>query len=141
MGWDDCHMHEFVFEKRRFAAPMLEQYAESGLQVEDEGSVRLGELLRRVGQKLLYRYDFGDCWEHDIILKERVGSRDFIGVRCVAGEGACPLEDCGGVLGHKSICDYLEGKLDKAAASEYREWVPKRYHPDVFDLDEVNRGR
>lgn len=137
MGWDDDHLHEFVFKNRRFVG-LGPDFGGFGDEVEDEDDVALGEVLQRARQKLLYRYDFGDCWEHDVILKKRLGDKPFDALRCVAGEGACPLEDCGGVRGHKSICEFLEGKAE-ADASEYADWVPEDYDPEAFDLEEANR--
>lgn len=138
MGWDNDHLHEFVVGKRRFAEPHPGWDDFGGAATEDEDEVTVGELLKRARQKLLYRYDFGDCWEHDVILKKRVGEKPFDALRCVAGEGACPLEDCGGVWGHESICDFLEGKLE-GKAFELEDWIPEGYDPGVFDLQEANR--
>jgi len=140
MGWDDDHLHEFVFGKRRFAASSPEWGEFGAAAPEDEECAALGELLCRARQKLLYRYDFGDCWEHDVILKKRLGEKPSDALRCVAGEGACPLEDCGGVWGHKSICDFLEGTLEGVEAEfELEDWIPEDYDPGAFDLDAANR--
>ena len=135
MGWADVHLHEFVFGKRRFIAPDSE--IEAFGSEEDERTVALGDLLKKARQKLRYIYDFGDNWEHEVILKKRLGNKPWNALRCVAGEGACPEEDCGGVWGHEAICAAIESR-DDARASEYEGLVSVGYDPAAFDLEEVN---
>ena len=40
--------------------------------VENERKVRLSEVLRRTGPKLIYTYDLGDSWEHAIVLEKQL---------------------------------------------------------------------
>jgi hypothetical protein len=53
--------------------------------------VRLAAILGRVGSKAIYTYDFGDSWEHSIVLEKRLpvddpnttypaASEEFVGV-------------------------------------------------------------
>jgi hypothetical protein len=61
-------------------------------------------ILLDVGDKIGYTYDFGDDWEHDIAL-EKILPADAVvtGSVCTAGKGACPPEDCGGILGYQEL--------------------------------------
>lgn len=82
-----------------------------------------------------YLYDFGDNWEHDVVLKkEEVGAGDFFR-QLVAGERACPPEDCGGVFGDDRIVEFLATGVDPDGeeAEEFGEWVGD-WRPDDFDL-------
>jgi hypothetical protein len=64
-------MHEFRAGKRYFGKPDPE-YRSMGMDpVENERTVRLSEVLRRTGPKLIYTYDLGDSWEHAIVLRRR----------------------------------------------------------------------
>jgi Plasmid pRiA4b ORF-3-like protein len=36
----------------------------------DERKVRLNQLPGRIGAKMVYRYEFGDGWEHGIVLEK-----------------------------------------------------------------------
>jgi pRiA4b ORF-3-like protein len=57
----------------------------------------LGELVRRAGAKFTFVFDFGDRWTHTIrVEKIEPALPNAIYPRCIAGEGADPLEDCGG---------------------------------------------
>ena len=60
----------------------------------------LGETIREFG----YEYDFGDGWEHRIVV-ESVGKRvpDWPYPLCVAGARACPPEDVGGITGYEAF--------------------------------------
>ncbi len=84
MGWNRAHLYEFVIGPAHYA---------------DKHSthMKLGNVAA-AGVCFTYRYDFGDDWEHDVTV-ERVLSAEA-GVLypvCVAGDGDCPPEDCGGV--------------------------------------------
>jgi hypothetical protein len=59
MGWEDCHLHQFVIGRRLYSVPdpdddMYER------KVIDESRVPLGEVVPRVGTQFAYLYDFGD---------------------------------------------------------------------------------
>ena len=54
--------------------------------------------------KVCYLYDFGDGWEHEIELEDIVQQgTDISSPACIAGERACPPEDCGGVFGYQNF--------------------------------------
>ena len=53
-----------------------------------------------------YAYDFGDDWQHVLVHEGFESADDDTNYpRCVAGEGRCPPEDCGGVHGYT---DFLQ---------------------------------
>ena len=60
--------------------------------------VRLGDLVEKPGDILLYLYDLGVRWEHTITVLE-VSSPPISGahVVCIGGSGACPPEDGNGL--------------------------------------------
>ena len=97
-------------------------------------------MLREPGDRLLYRYDFGDGWEHDVAL-ERVleAEPDARYPRVIAGARACPPEDCGGEPGY----DHLLEVLGNPGHPEHREllrWVGGAFDPEVFDARATNRA-
>ena len=72
MGWHGGHMHEFRAGQRNFGKPDSE-YRSMGMDpVENERTVRLSEVLRKTGPKLIYTYDLGDSWEHAIVLEKQL---------------------------------------------------------------------
>ena len=63
MGWENYHMHVFADGARRYGL------ADRELGHQDERKVTLGQLLKRARQRIRYTYDFGDDWEHEILLE------------------------------------------------------------------------
>ena len=88
--------------------------------------------------KFLYEYDFGDGWEHELLL-EKMLPKDMETRYpiCLAGKRACPPEDCGGIWGYS---DFLAAIRDPTHPEhdEMLEWVGGEFDPDAFDADEVN---
>jgi len=66
MGWTNSHLHQFVVQRRTFSDPR----SRGGTKVTNENRTRLGELIWTVGASLLYEYDFGDGWRHQLLLEE-----------------------------------------------------------------------
>src|SRR3989442_1380699 len=67
MGWTDSHLHEFLFRGQCYGPTGPERGVAEAI---DERKVRLNQLLVRVGAKIVYTYDFGDGWEHGIVLEK-----------------------------------------------------------------------
>lgn len=72
MGWEDGHMHEFRVGQRRFGQPEPADPFMRMPRTESERSARLSALLERTGAKMIYTYDFGDSWEHCIVLEKQI---------------------------------------------------------------------
>jgi hypothetical protein len=65
-------------------------------------------ILGRVGSKALYEYDFGDSWEHSIVLEKQLPVDPNMAYPvCADGQLACPPEDCGGIPGSYDLVDAL----------------------------------
>jgi len=80
MGWTNAHLHQFVLPgTRNFGLAQ-----ERGEKIANENRTTLGALLEFPGAKLLYEYDFGDSWRHELVLERvLVGDESFRQV-CVA---------------------------------------------------------
>jgi len=96
MGWQECHLHEFTAGGGQFGRPDPEDRFMGMPPVEDERRVRLSSVLNRTGAKAIYTYDFGDSWEHSILLEKRLPAAPTIAYPiCTGGQLACPPEDAG----------------------------------------------
>jgi hypothetical protein len=139
MGWEDCHMHEFCAGYRHFGKPDPEDQPMGMPPVENERRVHLSNVLGRVGAKVTYTYDFGDSWEHGVVLEKRLPTdpRTAYPV-CTGGERACPPEDCGGIGGFYDLLDAL-GDPTHEQHDELQDWIGDNYDPTVFSIDDVNR--
>jgi hypothetical protein len=138
MGWHDCHMHEFRAGERHFGRPDPEDIS-MGMQVENERNIRLSSVLRRPGTKLIYTYDFGDNWEHAIVLEKLLPLLpDMTSPICIDGSLACPPDDCGGIPGFYELLDAL-ADLNHEQHQEMRDWIGGDFDPQAFSVEEVNR--
>lgn len=139
MGWQDCHMHEFCAGHRRFGQPDPEDRFMGTPPVENKRTVHLSDVLSRVRAKVIYTYDFGDSWEHGIVLEKRLPADPGTTYPvCTGGERACPPEDCGGIPGFYDLLEAL-GNPVHDRHDELQDWIEDNYNPDVFSIDDVNR--
>ena len=136
MGWSNSHLHMFHVGKTRYA-PRTPDWDD----VEDEKKVILCDVAPKAGSKFFYEYDMGDSWGHEVrveaIITSAVAEPQY--PECLAGAGACPPEDCGGIGGYEdllaAVCDPKHEQHD-----EMVEWVGEDFDPDVFDLAQVNKA-
>src|SRR5215469_7455994 len=127
MGWQECHMHEFSAGDRHFGRPDPEDRFMGMPPVENERRVRLSGVLGRVGAKVIYTYDFGDSWEHGIILEKCLPLvPDTTYPLCIDGQLACPPEDCGGIPGYYDFLEAINNP-DHERHEELCEWVGDDY--------------
>jgi hypothetical protein len=139
MGWQECHMHEFSAGGRHFGRPNPEDRFMGMPPVENERTVHLSRVLGRVGAKVAYTYDFGDSWEHSIVLEKRLCVAPTTAYPvCTGGERACPPEDCGGIGGFYDLLDALKDPAHEQH-DEMNDWVGDDYDPDALSIDVVNR--
>ena len=136
MGWTNSHMHEFQFRGQCYGSTDPEGGLAEGI---DERKVRLNQLLVRVGAKIVYTYDFGDSWEHAVVLEKcLLVDPNMNYPACTAGRGACPPEDCGGVGGFYNLLEALQNPRHPEY-QELLEWVGGDYNPEKFSIEAINR--
>ncbi len=139
MGWEDDHMHEFRVGGRRFGRPDPEDRFMGTPSLENERTAHLSGVLGRAGAKAIYTYDFGDTWEHGIVLEKRLPADPNMAYPvCTGGQLACPPEDCGGVGGFYNLLDVI-GDPKHNQHEELRDWVGDEFDPEAFSADDVNR--
>jgi hypothetical protein len=139
MGWDDGHMHEFRAGQRRFGRPEPADPFVSTPRVESERTVRLSAVLQRAGAKMIYTYDFGDSWEHQIVLEKCLSSEPPATYPiCTDGQLACPPEDCGGIPGYYNLLDALADP-SHPRHEELCDWIGGEFNPDDFSVERINR--
>jgi Plasmid pRiA4b ORF-3-like protein len=139
MGWDDGHMHGFRAGQRRFGRPEPPDPFMRGPRVESERTVRLSAVLQKTGATMIYTYDFGDNWEHVIVLEKQLPAEPKTTYpACTDGQLACPPEDCGGIPGYYDLLDALADP-SHPRQEELRDWIGAEFNPDAFSIDTVNR--
>jgi hypothetical protein len=133
MGWENYHLHAFRLGDESYAAAD----PDDELGHRDESKFRLGDLAAGA-DRIDYEYDFGDGWDHALDIEARtVAAEGNEYPACVAGEGACPPEDCGGSYGFAEFKAVLAGP-PSAERAELLQWAGGDYDPDRFDLSVAN---
>jgi Plasmid pRiA4b ORF-3-like protein len=128
MGWTDTHLHAFEIGGTRYSVPDPEGLHDD----KDERRVRLVDLPLSAGSVFDYWYDFGDGWEHRVLV-ESIEPADRVATvpACEGGRRACPPEDIGGAYGY---VDFLK------SPERWGEYGPAGFDPDSFDADEINEA-
>ncbi len=142
MGWTNSHLHAFHLGDDIYQVP-YPGFDDLNIPGErcchDERKFVLGSLLERPRQMLRYEYDFGDGWEHEIVLEKILPGTGFNRPTCLAGENACPPEDCGGIGGYYDLLEALANPKHEDH-THLLEWLGGPFDPKAFDLPRVNRA-
>lgn len=137
MGWSNSHLHQFEWNRTYYAAPSMWDEGDT----EDASEVALNELLTREKQKMEYLYDFGDSWQHEVLLETKLPKEaGQVYPVCVVAKGACPPEDCGGVWGYAELLKILADPKHKQH-EEMLEWLGvEEWDPEEVDLEDINEA-
>jgi hypothetical protein len=104
-GWWNFHLHEFEVEGTRYGIP--DPDSDYGPPTQDERRTRL-DTIANPGSSFHYTYDFGDSWEHKIVVEKVLDASSVTTVpACIDGRRACPPEDCGGTWGYRDLLAIL----------------------------------
>ncbi|MDA0220776.1 MAG: plasmid pRiA4b ORF-3 family protein [Proteobacteria bacterium] len=133
MGWHDAHLWQFTVGRQEYGPSTGGNLGWGPAPSVRADKVGLGEVLKPRKTTLEYIYDFGDTWEHRLVvtrIRDAVNGEAY--PRYVAGQGNAPPEDCGGTPGfyemldarddpghpdHEDAVDWL-GDYDPAAIDE-----------------------
>ena len=131
MGWDDDHLHEFRHGSGKRLTEVIgpEELADEmpADSFQNETKITLATFLgrRHLPVRILYRYDFGDDWVHELVFEERLAGDKTTKPVLLGGARACPPEDCGGPWGYNEA---FTGEV---------EWLDDDYDPEAFDPKKV----
>ncbi len=137
--WSGDHLHRFG----------LSSFYRDSAEIGNEGR-NLGSMGLKTGDTLLYEYDFGDSWLHEIILEEITPlNKGRTYPVCLTGKNAGPPEDCGGAdmfMNDRNFLSRRKGKPARARRGQV-SWSQKEfykenyrgYDPDKFDKDSINK--
>ena len=141
MGWEDCHLHSFTVQGQTFSDA---DTCENIEDFRDESKVTLAEVLQQVKDQMSYEYDFGEGWEHLIVLEKILPvTLSHSLAEVLVGEGACPLEDIGGLDGWYYFLDVIAHPDSEEYQDEEHqqmcEWVEEGFNPRFYDVKAVNK--
>lgn len=136
MGWMNYHLHLFNADGRLYGIPDDDFMGDMGMQ--DEAKVKLNGVLRAEKDNMIYEYDFGDSWEHKVVL-EKILDPDPTQTLplCIKGKRACPPEDCGGVWGYAGLLATLADP-NHAEHEDMLEWLGGPFDAEAFNVGAAN---
>ena len=140
-GWLNCHL--FQFSPKGFALSQIISIPSDNdwRPIDDATEIKLEDVFNKEGQTFTYIYDFGDNWVHEITL-ESITNDNIKHAECIAGKGACPPEDCGGVWGYAALKEILNNP-EHPEYEEMREWLEieedEEWDSNCFSLEETQQ--
>ena len=134
MGWENCHLYQFEVGGQYFGEP--DPYFDRAIR--SARATPLRRVAPQVGNTFIYEYDFGDSWSHKLVVEKVLAPLEGVSYpRCLAGNRACPPEDCGGIWGYAELLDIIR-KPRHPEYARMREWLGGEFDPEAFDLRAVN---
>ncbi len=142
MGWENAHLFSFRYPgeyRNDIGIPMEDDWM--GDEMQDARRLRVRDHLQTPKQKMHYEYDFGDSWQHTVLL-EKINDERILAPQFLKGKGACPPEDCGGIWGYYSIVESINDPKSPDHR-DAREWLGlkkgERWDVEAFDAEECRR--
>jgi len=139
MGWTNSHLYRFDIGGIEYSIPDPVEDDFNELHFVDSRRTKLSKVVSREKATFTYEYDFGDSWEHQIVVEKILpaepGGQYPV---CLAGIRACPPEDCGGVWGYEELLEVISDPLHEEYES-MMEWLGGSFDPEEFDINQVNR--
>jgi hypothetical protein len=135
MGWTNSHLHHFRISKQLYGDPMLMREDMQALNIIDSTRTKISKILPKTADRFsfIYEYDFGDCWEHEILFegcpKKEPGIKYPL---CLEGERACPPEDVGGIGSYHEFLKALANPRNERH-TERLEWIGGKFDSKAFD--------
>lgn len=137
MPWEEDHAHQFAIGGVFYDIPASDYFGL--IETEDERRFRLNQLITGRGFKFEYEYDFGDSWEHALLVENILPFQKGVSYPiCLEGKRAGPPEDIGGISGYYHFLSIIQDPKHPEY-EEMREWVDKDFDPEVFDLKQAAR--
>lgn len=139
--WQDYHLHEFAVYNGDNPLVTLVCSSES-FEYEDEIPMIL-ETEKRLNDyiplysRIIYTYDLGDNWEHEIIVEKMIDAYDKNYPECIEGQGNTPPEDVGGEYGYDEFLQAISNP-NHPEHQDMLNWGKMQHYQD-FSLEFANR--
>ncbi len=125
--WGGYHLHAFETVCGEFGAP---DASDDWSERTDEATAALAQVAGAEGAKVVYTYDFGDDWRHDIVVEKVVPAEPGVAYpRCIGGRREGPPEDCGGIWAFNELQAGRDDTFDADEVTEYLADLPKVFTP------------
>lgn len=138
-GWTNSHLWQFQhspYDHGYTIGPDLKDTMDwDDGPTDDADETKLTAVLKKAGDKMVYVYDFGDDWIHDISVKE-VTDKQADHPVCTKYKGDNPLEDIGGTWGYEEYRRMYDPKSGVTKA-EKKEFFENNYFSSEKEFKEM----
>ncbi len=135
MGWFDAHLHQFIVGREYFGDLEFDDFD----TMQDETKYTISDLLQYEKDSLIYEYDFGDGWEHEVVLEKILSyKKGMLLPVCIKGKRSCPPEDVGGAWGYQEFIETISDP-DDPEYEDVLEWVGGEFDPEYYDEAAINQ--
>jgi hypothetical protein len=137
-GWEGCHLWVFQTPTGEYGV------ADRELGHRSAASAKLQDVAPCAGDRIRYTYDFGDDWEHDLLVENVFPAEPGVAYpRCLTGRRAGPPEDCGGIWGYQELLEILTDP-GHPEHSNRLEWLGlssvQEFDPTTVNLANINQN-
>jgi hypothetical protein len=135
MRWLNYHLYEFTVDDVEYGEPD-EDYQPD---IEQAKLCKLSQVIHDEKQKFRYVYDYGDYWEHEILVERILPPNPdaYYPVWYLEGERACPPEDVGGVSGYDDFLRIIQNP-EHQEHEHMISWSGGDFDPEEFHLRCIN---
>ncbi|NJM99539.1 MAG: plasmid pRiA4b ORF-3 family protein [Phormidesmis sp. RL_2_1] len=139
MGWTNSHLHSFHIQGVEYGMMLPDDLGFDELETHDETKFKLSQVISGEKFKFSYLYDFGDSWEHEVLVEKVLDADPEVDYPiCIKAKRACPPEDCGGSWGYERFLEAIQDP-EHPEHEEMLEWRGDAFDPEDPELDEANR--
>ena len=130
MGWQDSHPHQFIIRGAHYG-PQDQDEMDWDVETEDEEDLLIGKIAK-MGRKVrfTYEYDFGDSWQHEIVLEKTLEPEPKVKIS--------PLRRRGEIVSTGGR-GWRPGLRRLPATQSKKEWIGGKFDPERFSVDKLNR--
>src|SRR6266542_1584445 len=103
-GWLNSHLFQVSengFDDKICYGNNIDEWDSDHVTI-DARKEKINKIFKQEDQHGYYIYDFGDHWQHKLIL-EKILLKEMDFPFCLEGGGACPPEDVGGIGGYEEM--------------------------------------
>ena len=140
IGWTNSHLYQFMADKDCYSDTRHDfaKY-EGDPEILEAREFTLRQIAPHEQDAFVYEYDFGDSWEHEIMVEKimppaAAASKTAL---CLDGARACPPEDCGGVGGYEDLVEILKNRKHPEHKA-MKEWLGRAFDAEAFDVTKAN---
>jgi hypothetical protein len=131
MGWTNSHLYSFSIDDIEYSHP---DFSDADFLYADSTKYKLKDF---ADERILYVYDYGDYWEHEVEIIRKLDRIEFLKAVCIDGKGKCPPEDVGGIHGFEEFLNIMADKNHPERES-YIEWCGEEFDINDFSTGDAN---